>query len=101
MSKLDESVGKVVEALESSDMLKNSVIVFTTDNGGPANGFNINAASNWPLRGVKHTLWEGGVRGVGLLWSPLLARPMRVAQQMMHITDWLPTLYSVAGGERA
>ena len=43
-------------------MLRDSVIVFTTDNGGPAAGFNQNAASNWPLRGVKDTLWEGGVR---------------------------------------
>ena len=34
-------------------MLENSVIVFTTDNGGPAAGFNQNAASNWPLKGVS------------------------------------------------
>ena len=51
--KLDESVGKVVKALQDKDMLKDSIIVFTTDNGGPAAGFNQNAASNWPLRGVK------------------------------------------------
>ena len=46
-------------------MLEDSIIVITTDNGGPAAGFNQNAASNWPLRGVKDTLWEGGVRGAG------------------------------------
>ena len=51
--KLDESVGKVVAALKDSEMLDNSVIVFTTDNGGPAAGFNQNAASNWPLKGVS------------------------------------------------
>ena len=34
-------------------MLENSIVVFTTDNGGPANGFNRNYASNWPLRGVS------------------------------------------------
>ena len=50
--KLDESVGKVVEALTQKNMLNDSVIVFTTDNGGPASGFNLNAASNWPLKGV-------------------------------------------------
>ena len=61
--KLDESVGKVVAALQARNMLQDSIIVFTTDNGGPAAGFNQNAASNWPLRGVKDTLWEGGVRG--------------------------------------
>ena len=50
--KLDESVGHVMNALDNKEMLKNSIILFTTDNGGPAAGFNLNAASNWPLRGV-------------------------------------------------
>ena len=55
----------MVAALEKKKMLEDSIIVITTDNGGPAAGFNQNAASNWPLRGVKDTLWEGGVRGAG------------------------------------
>lgn len=59
LSKLDQSVGQVVEALHKRDMLRDSIIIFSTDNGGPAAGFNLNAASNWPLRGVKNTLWEG------------------------------------------
>lgn len=59
LSKLDASVGQVVEALKSKSMLENSIIVFTSDNGGPAAGFNLNAASNYPLKGVKNTLWEG------------------------------------------
>lgn len=65
VSELDDSVGRVVAALKNRKMLENSIIVFTTDNGGPADGFNLNAASNWPLRGTKNTLWEGGVRGAG------------------------------------
>lgn len=99
LSKLDDSVGQVVQSLKSKNMLENSIIIFSTDNGGPAAGFNYNAASNWPLRGVKNTLWEGGVRGAGLIFSPLISKPMRVSKQMMHITDWLPTLYSAAGGD--
>ena len=51
--KLDESVGKVTKALQENGMLKNSIIVFTTDNGGPAAGFDRNHASNWPLKGVR------------------------------------------------
>lgn len=58
-SVMDASVGAVVEALEKKNMLRDCIIVFTTDNGGPAEGFNLNAASNWPLRGVKDTLFEG------------------------------------------
>lgn len=118
LTHLDNSVGNVVQALERANMLKDSIIVFSTDNGGPAEGlncllyldnfdinkyiiflgFNLNAASNWPLRGVKNTLWEGGVRGAALLWSPLLQTRHRVANQTMHISDWLPTLYHAAGG---
>lgn len=97
LTKLDESVGKVVRALAKAKMLENSVIIFSTDNGGPAAGFNLNAASNWPLRGVKNTLWEGGVRGAGLIWSPLIDRPKRVSGRMMHITDWLPTILAIVG----
>lgn len=67
-------------------------------NGGPAEGFNLNAASNWPLRGVKNTLWEGGVRGAALIFSPSLSNVNRVSNQTMHISDWLPTLYHAAGG---
>ena len=99
--KLDESVGKVVSALEQSHMLEDTIIVFTTDNGGPAAGFNQNAASNWPLRGVKDTLWEGGVRGSALVWSSQFRGRGRVSEQMMTIHDWLPTLYSAAGGHAA
>ncbi|CAH2092382.1 unnamed protein product [Euphydryas editha] len=97
LSKLDESVGKVVEAMQIRGLLANSIIIFTTDNGGPAAGFNDNRASNYPLRGVKNTLWEGGVRGAGLLWSPLVEKKARVAKQMFHLVDWLPTLLSIAG----
>ena len=96
---LDESVGRVVAALQTAGMLENSIIVFTTDNGGPAAGFDINHASNWPLRGVKDTLWEGGVRGAGFVWSPLLERPGRVSHQLMNIQDWLPSLVRAAGGD--
>lgn len=106
MVHLDRSVGAVVEALRTADMLANTIIVFSTDNGGAADGFNINAASNWPLRGVKNTLWEGGVRGAAFVWSPLLTDGTdgtiggggRVSEQRMHIMDWLPTLYRAAGG---
>ena len=97
LSALDDSVGKIVSQLERSNMLKDSIIIFSTDNGGPAAGFNSNAASNWPLRGVKNTLWEGGLRGVGVLWHPYMTKKGRVAQQRMHITDWLPTLLGSVG----
>lgn len=59
VKRLDESVKKVVEALDQKGILQNSIIIFSSDNGGPAAGFNFNQASNWPLRGVKNTNYEG------------------------------------------
>ncbi|XP_059472307.1 arylsulfatase B [Neocloeon triangulifer] len=101
LSLLDESVGEVTKALNEKNMLNDSIIIFTTDNGGPAGGFNLNAASNWPLRGVKDSLWEGGVRGAALIWSPLIKNTPRVSHQLMHIQDWLPTLLSAIGDKGA
>lgn len=98
MAALDDSVGAVVKTLESRGMMNNTIIMFTTDNGGPANGFDANAANNFPLRGVKATLWEGGVRGVGFIHSPLLKKTGYVSNHMLHVCDWLPTLYGAAGG---
>ncbi|KAK7495633.1 hypothetical protein BaRGS_00013080 [Batillaria attramentaria] len=99
VSALDDSVGRVVAALKETGLLENTIIVFTTDNGGPTNNYDGNAACNWPLRGVKNTMWEGGVRGVGLINSPLLGSTSYISENFFHVTDWLPTLYRAAGGD--
>ncbi|XP_021920854.1 arylsulfatase J-like isoform X2 [Zootermopsis nevadensis] len=98
-SKLDDSVGQIVSALSDKGILNNTIIVFLTDNGAPTIGELQNWGSNWPLRGMKFTLYEGGVRGVAVVWSSLLQNPGRLSTQMMHISDWYPTIYSMAGGE--
>ncbi|XP_041472978.1 arylsulfatase I-like [Lytechinus variegatus] len=96
---LDDSVGNISKTLRDTGLYDNSIIVFTTDNGGPTNGYDGNHASNWPLRGCKHTLWEGGVRGTAFVNSPLIERPRRFSDRLMHVCDWLPTLYGAAGGD--
>lgn len=47
---------------------------------------------------MKFSLFEGGIRGAACIYSPLIEHPSRVSTQLFHITDWLPTLYSAAGG---
>ncbi|XP_064490165.1 arylsulfatase B-like [Ornithodoros turicata] len=101
VSALDDAVGELVKALLFSNMLNETLLVLTTDNGGAAGGVDQSAGCNWPLRGTKTTLWEGGVRGTAVLWGPRLAGRRHVASQLMHITDWLPTLYHAAGGSVA
>ncbi|XP_077555992.1 arylsulfatase I-like [Haemaphysalis longicornis] len=98
MDTLDQSVGAVMEALYEAQMLDNSIVIFSSDNGGAPFGFHASRSFNWPLRGTKGTHWEGGTRAAAFIWSPLLAKRRRVSPQMMHISDWLPTLYHAAGG---
>lgn len=92
VTKLDESIGSIVEALEEKDMLQNSIIVFMSDNGAASIGSFTNWGSNYPLRGIKDTLFEGGVRDAAFIWSPLIVQSGRVSNDLVHVTDWLPTL---------
>ena len=50
VSALDDAVGNVTSALREKGILDNTIIIFSTDNGGPANGFDMNHACHWPLR---------------------------------------------------
>lgn len=47
---------------------------------------------------LKFTLFEGGIRGVACVYSRLIQNSSRISNELMHITDWLPTFYSAAGG---
>ncbi|XP_075534849.1 arylsulfatase B-like [Dermacentor variabilis] len=96
---LDQSVGEVLKALSDARMLDNTILIFCSDNGGQPWGSHTTRSFNWPLRGSKGTVWEGGTRVPAFVWSPLLANTRRVSNQLMHVTDWLPTLYSIAGGD--
>ncbi|XP_066957754.1 arylsulfatase B-like isoform X2 [Macrobrachium rosenbergii] len=92
---LDEAVGRITDALKRTGHYENSVIVFTTDNGGTWK----HGGNNWPLRGMKSSLWEGGTRGAAFVHSPLLPNPGTVSDKLIHATDWFPTLARLGGAK--
>ncbi|XP_075213981.1 arylsulfatase B-like [Lycorma delicatula] len=98
VTELDKSVGKVLKTLEENHMLSNSIVVFLSDNGSPITVGYVNWGNNQPFRGEKYSMFEGGVKTAAVVWSPLIKDSSRVSEELIHVTDWLPTLYSAAGG---
>nr|UNO37550.1 sulf3a [Psylliodes dulcamarae] len=95
---MDRSVGEVVQKLSVKGMLDNSIILFFSDNGAQTQGVFQNFGSSWPFRGLKFTLFEGGVRGTATIYSPLFKKKNYINKELIHITDFLPTFYRAAGG---
>merc|ERR1712130_410472 len=93
---MDEAIGNITQAFEKFGIWDDTLLVFTTDNGGP-----IPHANNYPLRGHKSTNWEGGVRGVAFVRgtnSEIARVPSNsTTMELMHSTDWLPTLAGLVG----
>ncbi|TDQ15085.1 arylsulfatase A-like enzyme [Algoriphagus boseongensis] len=92
---MDEAVGRVLEALEKSGELENTLIVFTSDHGGVASGDNY-STSNLPLRGGKGYQWEGGLRVPFFIKMPgqTSGKEMATLAQGM---DLYPTLLDAVG----
>ena len=102
LSCVDEGIGNVTKELERRNMLSNTLFVFTSDNGGPIQGGDSVGARNWPLRGGKHSIWEGGVRATSVVYSQnedliSVERRGTTYNGLMHGADWFPTLSDVAG----
>ena len=94
---VDEGVGRIVRTLKRVGEWRNTVLVFTTDNGGAVS----KGGNNHPLRGTKGTLFEGGTRGVAFISGGRIARSGVVSSDLVHITDWYPTILAAAGDSEA
>ena len=107
---MDHTIGEMITALEETDQLEDTLIIFTSDNGGsgpwkptglypgqydpcPVLG------NNAPLRGGKGTVFEGGIRVPAFVhWHKTLPAGKRVSDPV-HIVDWMPTLFRLTGCE--
>ena len=89
---MDEGIGGVVEALEDPGLLDDTVIVFTSDNGGER------FSDNWPLVGGKMDLTEGGIRVPYIVhWPRGIAQPGTTSHQHCMTMDWTVSLLALAG----
>ncbi len=116
ITSLDDQVGRIVAALEKRGLRENTLIIFSSDNGGPRNAVVASGAhskeersesgvkqeslpaSNGDLRGGKGSLYEGGVRTPTIFNWPGKLKP-RVVNEPLHMVDIMPTVLALVGGK--
>jgi arylsulfatase A-like enzyme len=95
---MDQAVGKVLDGLEKLDLVDNTIVVFTSDNGGlSTSGSRWMPTSSLPLRAGKGWLYEGGIRVPAMVrWPGVVAAGSQCSEPIVS-TDFYPTLLEVAG----
>jgi arylsulfatase A-like enzyme len=91
---IDEGMGMIMAKLKSLGLAENTIVVFTSDNGGE-----LNVTSNAPLRGGKSMLYEGGVREPLIMWSPTRFPKGLVVDQPVVNFDFYPTFVDLIGAK--
>lgn len=96
LAAMDEAVGQIVTAVEKAGVRKETLFIFSSDNGGPAPG---RVTDNGPWRGAKGQLYEGGVRVAAFAtWDGHIA-PGTTVKSPLHAVDWLPTLARICNAK--
>ena len=103
---LDDSVGRLLKRLDELGLSKNTIVVFSTDQGADMTkagngGLRFNQMGfNGAVRGGKHTHWEGGVRVPWIVrWPGHVPAGRTDEQSVLSGADWLPTLCSIVGAK--
>ncbi len=91
ISAMDDQVGRVLQALEDGGLTRDTIVIFTSDNGGER------YADTWPFSGKKTELLEGGLRIPALMAWPAGIPAGQISDQVTANMDWLPTLLAAAG----
>eukprot|EP01006_Ploeotia_vitrea_P031365 TRINITY_DN63688_c0_g2_i1.p1 TRINITY_DN63688_c0_g2~~TRINITY_DN63688_c0_g2_i1.p1 ORF type:complete len:520 (+),score=55.66 TRINITY_DN63688_c0_g2_i1:23-1582(+) len=94
---VDQATGNVTAALKAKGMWNNTLMVWSSDNGGPQYW----DANNYPLRGGKGNNFQGGVRTAAFVSGGLVPTTMRnkVLHQYIHVCDWYTTFAKMAGAD--
>lgn len=92
VTRLDYQIGRIVKAVRNLGIADDTVIVFTSDNGGER------FSDTWPFSGKKGELLEGGLRIPAIVVWPGLTRGNTTNASPMISMDWLPTFVAAAGG---
>lgn len=95
METMDSAVGRVLEAIESQGIADNTIVIFTSDNGGVSSG-DAYATCNLPLRGGKGRQWEGGIRAPLYVRAPGIAAPGTTSSTPVTGADFYPTILDLA-----
>lgn len=98
---VDNSVGAVIQELRKQDVLKNTLVIFTSDNGGQLKSTWGRAPSEWfkvndIYRGGKGNLYEGGIKVPMIAYWPGKTPKGQVTEQMTYFADILPTFAQIA-----
>jgi arylsulfatase A-like enzyme len=96
METLDDAVGIVLDTLKKTGLDKNTVIIFTGDNGGVSSGDSF-STSLLPLRGGKGRQWEGGIREPYYIRVPGMTKPGSTTKVPAIGMDFFPTMLDLAG----
>jgi arylsulfatase A-like enzyme len=88
---LDANIGRVLQALDVHGLSENTIVVFTSDNGGER------FSKTWPFTGMKQELLEGGLRVPAIARMPGHIAAGSVSDQAMITMDWAPTLLAIGG----
>ena len=92
---LDDVVGEIMKALEENGQLENTIVYFTSDNGGNEDVWP--DTSYHPWRGGKGTTWEGGVRVPGIVFWKGMIEPGQASNELVDLTDLYMTSLRMAG----
>ena len=96
---VDENLGRIMQSLEEENLDRNTVVIFTSDNGGliSREGRHIRISWNYPFRRGKGTLYEGGHRVPAIVRWPGKISQGRISEEMIISTDLFPTIMEIAG----